>query len=100
CASAVWSRHELVDDWVVWAVWAPALAEFDVRHETADPAAAAAVVTSLQSRRHRTYRVLTGVAAAIVIAVVGVAALNSSKRNDANSTALVAPDQTAEQPQP
>jgi negative regulator of sigma E activity len=94
------SKAEPVDDAVRSAALAAALAEFDVRHETADPAAAAAVVTSLQSRRHRTYRVLMGVAAAIVIAVVGVAALNSSKRNDANSTALVAPDQTAEQPQP
>jgi len=94
------SKAEPVDDAVRSAALAAALAEFDVRHETADPAAAAAVVTSLQSRRHRTYRVLMGVAAATVIAVVGVAALNSSKGNDANSTALVAPDQTAEQPQP
>jgi len=94
------SKAEPVDDAVRSAALAAALAEFDVRHETADPAPAAAVVTSLQSRRHRTYRVLMGVAAAIVIAVVGVAALNSSKGNDANSTALVAPDQSAEQPQP
>ena len=91
---------EPVDDVVRSAALTAALAEFDARHEIAVPAAAAAVVTSLQSRRHRTYRVLMGVAAALVIAVVGVAALNSSKGNDANSTALVAPDETAGQPQP
>jgi negative regulator of sigma E activity len=89
-----------VDDAVRSAAMAAALAEFDARHEeVAVPAVAAAVVTPLPSRRDRGYRVLMGVAAAVVVAVVGIAALNTSKGNDANSTALVASDQTAEPPQ-
>jgi hypothetical protein len=90
---------EPLDDAVRSAALTAALAEFDARQEIAVPAAAAAVVTPLASRRQRGYRVLMGVAAAVVIAVVGIAALNS-KDNDRNSTALVASDQTAEAPQP
>ena len=90
---------EPLDDAVRSAALTAALAEFDARQEIAVPAAAAAVVTPLASRRQRGYRVLMGVAAAVVIAVVGIAALNS-KGNDRDSTALVASDQTAEAPTP
>lgn len=88
------------DDAARAAAIAAALGEFDARHDAGPPAAAAAaVVTPLPSRRDRGYRVLMGVAAAVVIAVVGIAAINSSKGNDNNSSAAVAPEQTVEPPQ-
>jgi hypothetical protein len=88
------------DDAVRSAAFAAALAEFDARPEDGGEAAAAAVVTPLASRRDRGYRVLMGVAAAVVVAVVGIAALRSSTGHDENSsTAAVAPQETAEPPQ-
>jgi hypothetical protein len=67
---------------------AAALAEFDARHapSLAGPIVAPATIMSLQSRRLRAYRVLTGVAAALLIGVVAVAALNASRGNDAKSS--------------
>jgi len=86
-----------VDDAARSAAVAAALAEFDLRHDTTS---GGAVVTPLQSRRPRGYRVLTGVAAAVVIAVVGIAALKASSGNNENdSSAAVAPAETAEPPQ-
>jgi transcription termination factor Rho len=75
------------------AAIAAALAEFDAIHATSSPSGAAPKVISLQSRHQRAYRVLTGVAAAIVIAVVGIAALNARGQvdNDSASSATVAP---------
>lgn len=74
------------------AAIAAALAEFDARHAADDGSpdiAPAAIVTSLQSRRMRSYRILTGVAAAALVGVVAVAALNSggNRGNDLSSTA-------------
>lgn len=75
------------------AAIAAALAEFDAIHATtspaATPAAATARVISMQSRRMRTYRVLTGVAAALVVGVVAVAALNSSNSDSDQSTSAI-----------
>ena len=75
------------------AAIAAALAEFDAIHATtslaAMPAAATARVISMQSRRMRTYRVLTGVAAALVVGVVAVAALNSSNSDSDQSTSAI-----------
>ena len=67
---------------------AAALAEFDARRapSLADPIVPAATIMSLQSRRMRAYRVLTSVAAALLIGVVAVAALNASRGNDAKSS--------------
>ena len=72
-----------------------ALAEFDARQLPSVAAASAvlpasATITSLQSRRMRAYRVVTGVAAALVIGVVAVAALNASRGNDAKSSSASA----------
>ncbi len=68
------------------AAMAAALAEFDAIHgaPAATPAGApaSASVTSLQSRRLRRYRLITGAAAAAVAVVVGVAALNASRDAD------------------
>lgn len=70
------------------AALAAALAEFDALRVAASPAAATATVTSLQSRR-RTYRALTGVAAAVAILAIGIAAINGARgRNDSASTAV------------
>ncbi len=74
------------------AAIAAALAEFDARHAADDGSpviAPAAIVTSLQSRRIRSYRILTGVAAAALVGVIAVAALNSggNRGNDLSSTA-------------
>ena len=54
---------------------AAALAEFDAMHSpgsssTMPAATATAPVVSLQSRRHRTYRVISGVAAAAIVGVI------------------------------
>jgi negative regulator of sigma E activity len=74
------------------AAIAAALAEFDSIHATVSPspmpAATTARIISMQSRRMRTYRVLTGVAAALVVGVVAVAALNSTDTSDQASTAI------------
>jgi hypothetical protein len=83
------------------AAIAAALAEFDALHATSSPAVdattPAAKVISLQSRHQRAYRVLTGAAAAVVIAVVGIAALNSRGQSDndlaTSATAAPAADQ-------
>jgi hypothetical protein len=75
------------------AAIAAALAEFDAIHsassspigrEAADVAAATNVV-SLQSRRMRTYRVLSRVAAVVVVGAVVVTALNASRGDDKDS---------------
>lgn len=71
------------------AAIAAALSEFDALQPTSgEPprTAVAAKVTSLQSRRMRTYRVVTGVAAAAIIGVVAVAALNSSGGGDSDQS--------------
>jgi hypothetical protein len=69
------------------AAIAAALAQFDALHSASSPAGAtppavAAPVISLQSRRHRAFRVVTGAAAAAIVGVVAVAALNSSGGSD------------------
>lgn len=68
-----------------------ALAEFDALRATsvATQPASGATVTLLQSRRMRTYRVVAGVAAALVIGVVAVSAISSSggSNNDLASSA-------------
>lgn len=70
------------------AALAAALAEFDTLRVATSTAAAKATVTSLQSRR-RTYRAMTGVAAAIAVLAIGIAAINSARgRNDSASTAV------------
>ena len=88
------------------AAIAAALAEFDTR-KMATPVAAGAVaaVTPLKARRVRTYRLLTGVAAALVIGVVAVAALNSTGDDTQSFSATevsaapgVAATESAEQP--
>ena len=87
------------------AALAAALAEFDALRATPSPAtmtaAAPATVVSLQSRRVRAYRVLTGVAAAVVVGVVAIAALNSTRGNNADlaSSATQAPTAAAALPQ-
>lgn len=63
------------------AAIAAALAEFDAIH-AASSAGAVATVTSLQSRRLRMYRVMTGVAAAAIVGFVAIAAINSSGGDD------------------
>jgi hypothetical protein len=87
---ALLGKPEDVDAQRRSAAIAAALAEFDAREI---PSAAAAVVaprsatiTSLQSRRMRSYRVLTGVAAALAIGVIGVAALNASRGTDSKTS--------------
>src|SRR3954451_25296149 len=73
---------EPVDDTVRSAALTAALAEFDARRDGVsdggEAAASAAtpgvpVVTPLNSRRLSRYRVLTGVAAAVVVGIVGIA---------------------------
>jgi hypothetical protein len=67
---------------------AAALAEFDALRLVATAAAPVATVTSLQSRR-RAYRALTGVAAAVAILAIGVAAINGGRGSDEKSSAAV-----------
>jgi hypothetical protein len=67
---------------------AAALAEFDALHVAATAAAPVATVTSLQSRR-RAYRALTGVAAAVAILAIGVAAINGGRGSDEKNSAAV-----------
>ena len=86
------------------AAIAAALAEFDARTATASPVAAAATtapVVSLQSRRHRAYRIATGAAAAAILVVVAIAAINSGggSNNDAASSATEAPALAASSPE-
>lgn len=68
------------------AAIAAALAEFDAIRGAASPhtaaASAAAPVVSLQSRRMRVYRVLTGAAAAAIVGVVAIAALNTTRNSN------------------
>ncbi|HEY4608265.1 MAG TPA: hypothetical protein VIH06_03655, partial [Ilumatobacteraceae bacterium] len=99
---------EPVDDTVRSAALTAALAQFDARRdgvsdgeETAATAATSggAVVTPLNSRRLSRYRVMTGVAAAAVVAIVGIAVIKSSNGNDDNTLSLEATEQTAETPQ-
>jgi hypothetical protein len=92
------------------AAIAAALAEFDAIHATpANPIAAAMSrddahvaagtnVVSLQSRRIRTYRVLSRVAAVVVVGAVVVTAINAS-RGDDTETASLATEIPAELPQ-
>src|SRR4051794_37387083 len=77
------NTSEPVDDATRSAAVAAALAEFDTPRNVVDHPAAATVPTSgqatvspLHSRRARGYRVLAGVAAASVVAIVGIAAIN------------------------
>jgi hypothetical protein len=93
---ALLSESDDVDAGTRSAAIAAALAEFDARHvpSLVSPPIAAATVMSLQSRRMRAYRVVTRVAAVLVIGlVVAVAALNASRGNDAKSSS--ASDNTA-----
>lgn len=70
------------------AAIAAALAEFDAIRSapSSHPAAArvAAPVVSLKSRRMRVYRVLTGAAAAAIVGVVTIAALNTAGDRDSD----------------
>ena len=70
------------------AALAAALAEFDALHLAATAAAPVATVTSLQSRR-RAYRALTGVAAAVAILAIGVAAINGTRGSDDKTSSAV-----------
>lgn len=86
------------------AAIAAALAEFDARRSPAPVASAAvATVTRLQARRMRVYRLVTGVAAAAVIGLVTVAALNSagddSKTSSSATVALPSEAATRESTQ-
>jgi SWI/SNF-related matrix-associated actin-dependent regulator 1 of chromatin subfamily A len=65
------------------AAIAAALAEFDAIHAAAE--VAATNVVSLQSRRMRSYRVLSGVAAVLVVGAVVVTALNASGGDEKDS---------------
>lgn len=85
---AVLSETEAVEADSRTSAIAAALAEFDARHapSLARQPVPAATIMSLQSRRMRAYRVVTGIAAALVIGVVAVAALNTSRGNDSKSS--------------
>ena len=78
-----------VDDRVRTAALAAALTEFDVIHAApaVAPAQASAPgrVIALHHRRMRAYRVLTGLAAAAIVVVVGLAALHSGSDSKASS---------------
>lgn len=72
------------------AAMAAALAEFDAMR-TAPPTTGsvrepAARVNSLQARRQRNQRLLTGAAAAAVVGVLGIAALNAGRGDDSTSS--------------
>lgn len=69
------------------AAVAAALAEFDARQRVATAAVPAATVTSMQARR-RAYRALTGVAAAVAILAIGIAAINGARGGDTKSSAV------------
>ncbi|HVE18043.1 MAG TPA: hypothetical protein VNB52_03115 [Ilumatobacteraceae bacterium] len=70
------------------AALAEALAEFDTRRTAGAANAPVATVTSLQSRR-RVYRALTGVAAAVAILAIGVAAINGGRGSDDKTSSAV-----------
>jgi hypothetical protein len=70
------------------AALAAALAEFDTRRTAGAADAPVATVTSLQSRR-RVYRALTGVAAAVAILAIGVAAINGGRGSDDKTSSAV-----------
>jgi negative regulator of sigma E activity len=74
---------EPVPDSVRTEAVSAALAEFDSMHRVG---AAPAPVIDLKSRWHRAYPLLRGAAAAVVIGVVAVAALNASKGTDSKSS--------------
>ena len=79
-----------IDDTARTSALAAALSEFDSVHSSAAPQVAAtpATVTTLRShRRVRAYRVIQGLAAASIVVVVGLAALNASRGNDTPSSA-------------
>jgi hypothetical protein len=98
---AALSQVDPVDAGTKETAIAAALAEFDTLRGASSATtvpAATATVTSLQSRRMRTYRVLTGVAAAALIGVVAVAAINSSGGNDADLSSSAATASPAEEP--
>ena len=86
---------ESVPDSIRTAALSAALAEFDARQRVTAAASAGipamATVTVLRARWQRSQRVLGGVAAAAVIALVGVAALNASNGTDSKSSS--APEQ-------
>jgi hypothetical protein len=84
-----------VADEVRAAALSAALAQFDVRQNVL--ATAPARVTRLPTRWQRAYRVLGGAAAAAVIAVLLVAALNSAKGSDTKSSSTVGPDAAGSQ---
>ncbi len=92
-----------VDDDTRSSAIAAALAEFDGQRSTAPIAAAVATVTPLQQRRMRSYRLVTGVAAALVIGVVAVAVINStgddSKSSSANEAVVPLGAETADSAQ-
>jgi negative regulator of sigma E activity len=77
-----------------------ALAEFDARHsdeqrgKVAAASAPGATITSLQSRRMRTYRAVAGVAAAIVILAIGIATIKNTG-SDSKTSSAVELDSTA-----
>ena len=105
---ALLSKSDGVDAGARSTAIAAALAEFDARDvpSVASPPIAAATIMSLQSRRMRAYRVVTRVAAVLVVGlVVAVAALNASRGNDAKSssasdnTVSAAADSATELPQ-
>jgi negative regulator of sigma E activity len=84
---------EPVSEDIRFAAIAAALAEYDALrsvHVTA-PATAMAAVTMLRPRWLRAYRVLGAVAAAAVIAVIGIAALNSSGSDSKSMSAATSP---------
>ena len=89
--SALGSVEPANDDVRASAISA-ALAQFDAVQLAATriPAHVAATVTSLHTRRARAYRVLTGLAAAAVILVVAIAALNATKGSESKSSSVSA----------
>jgi negative regulator of sigma E activity len=78
---------EVVDDDVKASAISAALAQFDAVQAAARIPAHAGTVTSLRTRRTRSYRLLTGLAAAAVILVVAIAALNAPRGSDSKSSA-------------
>ncbi|HEY0520380.1 MAG TPA: hypothetical protein VGC84_12875 [Ilumatobacteraceae bacterium] len=75
-----------------------ALAHFDVMNSAGRPATASdGKVLAMRSRRERIYRVVTGVAAALVVGFVAISAVNSSHGSDSKSSsaATIAPTAAA-----
>lgn len=84
---------EPVSDDVKSAAIAAALAEFDAIHASGPAAvvAPAATITALRTRRFSAYRLVTGFAAAAVVAVIALAVLNSTGSDDTSSSGTAAP---------